>query len=233
MVMEATAPAAVADPTVAAPPVVQVDPSAISAAVPGPEVTAPVVPVAPAPIPLEVQQYIRSLQEQAASLQSQAAQGQEMRDDRVIGEWVQTYAKQIENEHGLTEEAAQNIAREQGQRALASYRQQQFLKGQTNAAIAIGQQYRVDARALMGLATPNAMKARAQAIRERGSVTAELTRLREEVAMLKKTPSTTYANGVVGGTGERPTKYNIDSLFNQGKVGSDVYRRFLATGEIA
>lgn len=220
-VIEETPPALVAPPVAAAQP-------AVAPAAPAPVAAAPAVP-------LETQEYIRRLEQENQTAQVQ----QEM---RVLQEAVTQYAQVLEREQGLTSEQATFIATREGTRLQQQYQAERFRQGQFIAALDIGKEHGVDPRILMNLATPDAMKAAAQAATGQNKLAAENAALKTENERLKKAsvPAQTFASGAVGGDGGKATASNIDGLFmkwerehpNATEVNpyAASYRRLLATG---
>lgn len=222
-------PAAVAEstpPAAAAPPVEATKPP-VAATQPAP--VAPVAAAPPAPtVPPEVQEYIKRLE--------QTTQTQQIQEDaRVLQEAVTQYAQLLEREQGLTPEQAKYIADREGNRLHQQYQAERTRQGQFIAALEIGKEHGVDPRILMNLATPDAMRAAAQAATGQNRLAAENAALKAEIERLKKAavPAQSFASGAVGGDGGKITADNIDAKYleNPERYGA-VYKKFLATGQI-
>jgi hypothetical protein len=215
-------------PVVEEAPVAEVTPAVAEVPVPTTPIPAQVTPVVAPVVPPAVQQYIAKLEQQ-----TQEAKSKE--DIRVLETTVAQYAKQLEEQQGLTPEQARYIADREGQRLYQQYQTEQFRQGQINAAFEIGKEFGVDPRTLMNLPTPDAMKEAAKAATAQNTLASEVEKLRAEIAALKKgnVPAQAFASGAVSGDGAKLTADNIDAMYLKDPVRyGEAYRIFLRTGQI-
>ena len=215
----------------------------------------PVTTVAPKPAEtpaLQTAPESPEVQAYQARLEEQLRTAQEKNDQRTLEEFTDKYAQGLAQEvvaiYGVTPEQAlpfaQKIAKQQGEIARANYQAEQSRRGQLNAAFAIAQENGADQRtiamvkAIMNLATPEAMRSAAKQATDQTAQAAELTRLRAENETLKKgrVPAQNFA-GPGGAATQVADNSNIDALYmkwerenpNANKVNpyESQYRKFL------
>ena len=133
------------------------------------------------------------MQAYVAELESRAAQAEETQNTLALQQFVPQYAKQLEEQYGLTSEQAQIIAKQEGDRALRTYQAERLRTLQINSALAIAQEFKIDPRTIISL-PPDKMREAAKAATQQGAAAAELAALRAENARLKMAPAQTFAS---------------------------------------
>lgn len=172
-----------------------------------------------------MQEYYARIQMESARVQTQAM-------DIYQQEFVTKKSAELEATHGMTPEAAKQIATEYAAVVRQNIDAQRSRQLQTQTAFQIAREFKIDASILIDLPSREAMIYTARAQGQQGQVSAELASLRAEVARLKKAPAQTYANGAVSGDGASATADNIDALWLQGKVSDERYRKWVNTRQL-
>ena len=160
---------------------------------------APVAPLeAPANLPPEVQEYVTRLEDQARTAREQS-------ERQILSDTVSQYARRLEQQYGLAPEAAQAIAKTQGDLVYGQYQSDQLRRGQVRAAISIAKEFGIDPLQLIDLTSPTAMRLAAQTASAAGKRDTELTELRAKIAALEKgrVPPQSFSQGAqpVAGAG--------------------------------
>lgn len=156
----------------------------------------------------EVREYV-------TALEGQVRAAREQQERQQLDQTVQRYAQQLEAQYGLAAEHAQAIARQQGEMLYAQYQRDQMRTAQINAAFAIAKEYGIDARQLIDLPSPQAMRQTAQAFAATTRQSQEIAALRAQVEKLTKAqiPAQTMSQGVQPGAGPTLTGDALEAAY--------------------